>query len=149
MRQGAAKLDRLLAEPAADRVDCMLETLFDSRAADPPTLFDRELDGPRRDGPRRDGGIKRVAIDMRDRQGAEFGMADQPRRAAGGAALGLLGSSFEGAAITAQRAHGASSGGHNHAAPRTPLDAPWTGGRRGVATRSEKMCRAHKRGTCS
>jgi hypothetical protein len=31
---------------------------------------------------------------------------------------------FEGAAIAAQRVHGASCGGHNHAAPRTPLDAP-------------------------
>ena len=96
-----------------------------------------------------DRGIKRVAIDMRDRQRAECGVMDQPRRATGGATLALLGGSFEGAAITAQRAHGASSGGHNHAAPRTPLDAPWSGGKRGVATRSEKICRIHKRGTCS
>jgi hypothetical protein len=86
-----------------------------------------------------DGGIKRVAIDMRDRQRAKFGMVDYPRRAAGGATLASGDTGFEDAAIAAQRVHGASSGDHNHAAPRTPLDAPCAGGRRGVATRSEKM----------
>ena len=69
---------------------------------------------------------------------------DQPRRAAGAAAPALRGGSVEGAAIAAQRAHRASSGGHNQAAPRTPLESPWSGGRRRVTTRSEKMYRIHK-----
>ena len=68
--------------------------------------------------------IERVAIDMRDRQRTKFGMADQSRRAASVAPLSPERSSSEGAAITAQRFHAASSGGHNQAAPRTPLDAP-------------------------
>jgi hypothetical protein len=96
-----------------------------------------------------DGSIKRVAIDMCDRQRAEFGMAYQARRATGGATLASVRRVFECAAVTTQRVHGALPGGHNHAAPRTPLDAPWAGGSRGVATRSEKMYRVHNRGTCS
>ena len=96
-----------------------------------------------------DARIKRIAIDMRDGQRAKFGMADQPGRPAGDATFPSLGGSFVGTAIAAQRVQGGSSGAHNHAAPRTPLEAPWTGGRKGVATRSEKMYRAHRRGTCS
>src|SRR3954463_5995541 len=36
---------------------------------------------------------------------------------------------------------------HSHAAPRTPLESPWTGGSRRVATASEKTCARHSSGT--
>src|SRR4051794_32732236 len=36
---------------------------------------------------------------------------------------------------------------HSHAAPRTPLESPWTGGSRRVATASENTCARHSSGT--
>lgn len=41
------------------------------------------------------------------------------------------------------------SGGHSQAAPRTPLESPWAGGRSFVSTRSEKIHLPQRRGTSS
>src|SRR5205807_1487719 len=57
---------------------------------------------------------------------------DQPRRAAVAAALAEGRRSRKSTAIAAQRRHGSSSGRHSQAAPRTPLEAPWTGASRRV-----------------
>jgi hypothetical protein len=81
-----------------------------------------------------DCGIKGVAIDMGDRQGVERGVRNQARRAAVAAPLGGRRREGEGAAIAAQRHHHSSSGRHSEAAPRTPLESPWTGGSRRVTT---------------
>ena len=43
----------------------------------------------------------------------------------------------------------ASGGSHNHAAPRTPLESPCCARTSLVATRSEKTCGVHRRGTDS
>src|ERR1700758_3660603 len=80
-----------------------------------------------------------VAIDMCHPEGREFSMADEPRRSAGIAPSARSCSGGECAAVAAQIRHGTSSGCHNQAAPRTPLESPWTGGKSRVATRSEKI----------
>src|SRR6266851_5296452 len=96
-----------------------------------------------------DRGIKGVTIDMRDRQFVERGMRDEAGRSAIVAALAARRRSGERAAIAAQRRYHFSSGCHSQAAPRTPLEAPWTGGSSRVTTRSEKMYRVHNWGTRS
>ena len=77
-------------------------------------------------------GVKGIAIDMGDRQPLEFVVGNQPRRAAVRAARRPLGA--DGQAVAAERAHAGSPGGHSQAAPRTPLESPWRGGRILVAT---------------
>jgi hypothetical protein len=93
--------------------------------------------------------VKGVAIDMSDRQVVQLRVADEPRRAARSATFLDAGRWPKRSAIAAERAHCVSFNGHSHAAPRTPLEAPWTGGRRRVATRSEKTYCAHSLGTPS
>jgi hypothetical protein len=61
-------------------------------------------------------------------------MRNQARRAAIAAPVGGSRREGEGAAIAAQRLHHSSSGRHSEAAPRTPLESPWTGGSRRVTT---------------
>ena len=51
-----------------------------------------------------------------------------------------------GEAIATEYRH-ASSSGHNQAAPRTPLESPWTGGANRVSTRSEITEAGQCRGT--
>src|SRR5215831_14135418 len=79
-----------------------------------------------------DGGIKGVAIDVSDRQPIEFLMADQAMLAATRTTPGAVTGKGVGAAAAAGLAHG-----HSQAAPRTPLESPWRGGRMRVARRSE------------
>ena len=52
-------------------------------------------------------------------------------------------------AVFAVSSRASGNHGHSQAAPRTPLESPWTGGRRRVTTRSEKTYRVHRRGTRS
>src|SRR5208282_4916089 len=94
-----------------------------------------------------DRSVKSVAIDMSYRQGVECGVADLAGRTAITAALAASRGSGKGAAIAAQRSHHPSPGRHSQAAPRTPLESPWTGGSRRLITRSEKMYCVHRTGT--
>src|SRR5262249_59395111 len=81
-------------------------------------------------------GVEGVAVDMRYGQPFQFRMGDETGRSAGRAARRPLCRDRQ--AISAERTHWRSPGFHSQAAPRTPLESPWRGGKIRVATWSEK-----------
>jgi hypothetical protein len=89
------------------------------------TADDYRLVGERRVVAFLDAGVKGVAIEMRDRERIELGVAEQASRAAGPAApVGGLGPRLPRRAIAANPAHREPRTGHSQAAPRTPLESP-------------------------
>ncbi len=92
-------------------------------------------------------GVEGIAVDMSNRERAQFGMAQEAPASALTAAR--TGSWVQAQAVAAEGRRGQSSGGHSQAAPRTPLASPCLGGSRGVSQRSEKTQSCHRTGTRS